>query len=171
MRAFDWMDRAECRGMDFRVFFFDNGSRENRVGAPNLSNVRKARAICGRCPVRRECAEWVFSMEGRPVFLGDQSFAVHRWRHEHAGDCRDMGQRNGGCRVDAPWTNLGFDRFKTKPFTVSSTPETGIFAGLLPEERRKIRKHFEPHERATAAEDLFLMMTAQHRIAVRDRGE
>src|ERR1035441_10662444 len=42
-----WMTRAQCRGEDRALFF-------PRVGA-KASDVAKARAICGICPVRVDC--------------------------------------------------------------------------------------------------------------------
>jgi WhiB family redox-sensing transcriptional regulator len=44
-----WMARAQCRGEDRALFF-------PRAGA-KASDVAKARAICGICPVRVDCLE------------------------------------------------------------------------------------------------------------------
>jgi WhiB family transcriptional regulator, redox-sensing transcriptional regulator len=43
-----WRDRAACRGEDLGVFF-------PPPGPAALAEVVKARAICGRCPVRSVC--------------------------------------------------------------------------------------------------------------------
>jgi len=41
------MERAECRGEDTALFFPELGG-----------NAAKARVICSRCPVRRECLDY-----------------------------------------------------------------------------------------------------------------
>jgi WhiB family redox-sensing transcriptional regulator len=46
-----WQDRAACRGMDTGLFFGRDGEpyREREV------RETKAKAVCGACPVRKEC--------------------------------------------------------------------------------------------------------------------
>jgi WhiB family redox-sensing transcriptional regulator len=44
-----WMKRAQCRGEDLSLFFPVVGAR--------ATDIAKARAICGICPVRTDCLE------------------------------------------------------------------------------------------------------------------
>lgn len=43
-----WRRRAACRDEDINLFFADRG---------DSATVRKAKAICARCPVRRQCLD------------------------------------------------------------------------------------------------------------------
>lgn len=43
-----WEARAACRGMPLEVFFHDDGVQ---------ADYDDAKAVCGRCVVRRECLE------------------------------------------------------------------------------------------------------------------
>lgn len=56
----DWRERAACRGEDLAVFFPDTR------GVEAMTNPA-ATAICGRCPVRRECLEAELAKPG-PYF-------------------------------------------------------------------------------------------------------
>ena len=51
----DWRDRATCRGEDPDLFF--------PVGStgPALAQIERAKAVCRRCPVVRECLRWVMA--------------------------------------------------------------------------------------------------------------
>ncbi len=48
----DWQQHALCRGMDSSVFFSPSGER----GTEKRTREKKARAVCGRCPVIEACA-------------------------------------------------------------------------------------------------------------------
>jgi WhiB family redox-sensing transcriptional regulator len=50
-----WMRQAECAGEEPELFF--------PVGStgPALDQMRRAKAICARCPVRAECLEWAIA--------------------------------------------------------------------------------------------------------------
>ncbi len=48
----DWQQHALCRGMDSSVFFSPSGER----GTEKRTREKKARAVCGRCPVIEVCA-------------------------------------------------------------------------------------------------------------------
>lgn len=48
----DWQQHARCRGMDSSVFFSPSGEQ----GAEKQAREKKARAVCGRCPVIEACA-------------------------------------------------------------------------------------------------------------------
>jgi WhiB family redox-sensing transcriptional regulator len=47
-----WIDGAACIGQDPELFFPVGTSR------PALARTRRAKAICGACPVRGECLRW-----------------------------------------------------------------------------------------------------------------
>ena len=49
----DWQLEGACRGEDPSVFFHPEGER----GQAREARQRAAKAICGGCPVRVECAE------------------------------------------------------------------------------------------------------------------
>ena len=48
----DWQLAGSCRGEDPDIFFHPEGER----GAIKLARDNAAKAICGRCPVVKECA-------------------------------------------------------------------------------------------------------------------
>ena len=52
MRNHDWMDAAACRDMDGDVFF------PSQVGMAGQWQAERARQVCDRCPVRRECGDF-----------------------------------------------------------------------------------------------------------------
>ncbi|MEO3757066.1 WhiB family transcriptional regulator [Mycobacterium sp. B14F4] len=43
------MDDARCAGVNVAVFYPNSGDK---------AGVQRAKAICGSCPVRRECLAW-----------------------------------------------------------------------------------------------------------------
>ncbi len=49
-----WRLRAACRDIDSAVFFSPDGER----GPERLAREARAKAICARCPVIRECAAY-----------------------------------------------------------------------------------------------------------------
>lgn len=48
----EWQDHAECRGVDPALFFPESQSAE-AVDPP--------KAVCARCPVRRECLDFAMA--------------------------------------------------------------------------------------------------------------
>lgn len=48
----DWQLVAACRGVDSSLFFHPEGER----GAARSAREAAAKEVCGRCPVRAECA-------------------------------------------------------------------------------------------------------------------
>ena len=48
-----WWDRAACKDADHSIFCRDH----------NVSEAREAKAICGRCPVQKECLKETLLME------------------------------------------------------------------------------------------------------------
>ncbi|MFM8515715.1 MAG: WhiB family transcriptional regulator [Actinomycetota bacterium] len=48
----DWQMHGACRGEDPAIFFHPEGER----GPARESREKAAKAICGGCPVRQECA-------------------------------------------------------------------------------------------------------------------
>ena len=53
----DWQLAAHCRGQT-ELFFHPHGEREPRRSAREAA----AKALCARCPVRRECADHALLM-------------------------------------------------------------------------------------------------------------
>jgi WhiB family redox-sensing transcriptional regulator len=51
----DWRHRAACRDEDPELFF------PVGTNGPALAQIRKAKAVCHRCPVARECLEWAIT--------------------------------------------------------------------------------------------------------------
>ncbi len=47
----DWQRHAACRGMDSAFFFHPEGER----GSARALRERRAKAVCGRCPVIESC--------------------------------------------------------------------------------------------------------------------
>ncbi|WP_033279753.1 WhiB family transcriptional regulator [Streptomyces prunicolor] len=60
----DWQQHALCRGMDSSVFFSPPGER----GTAKRAREKKARAVCGSCPVIEVCA--------RIAMNGPESYGV-----------------------------------------------------------------------------------------------
>lgn len=52
MKRYDWRVLAACRGIDPELFF------PVSPDGPSLDEVRRAKAVCGDCVVRRECLEF-----------------------------------------------------------------------------------------------------------------
>ncbi len=50
--TWDWQRRGACRGRDSAQFFHPDGER----GSSRTRRERLAKAVCGGCPVRAECA-------------------------------------------------------------------------------------------------------------------
>ena len=59
-----WYRRAACAGHPLSLFFPDRGS--NHSAEPTLQEDR-AKRVCVRCPVRRECLEDAYHAEGEQV--------------------------------------------------------------------------------------------------------
>jgi WhiB family transcriptional regulator, redox-sensing transcriptional regulator len=51
----DWRHKAECRTEDPELFFPIGTS------GPALAQIAEAKAVCRRCPVRRECLAWALA--------------------------------------------------------------------------------------------------------------
>jgi WhiB family redox-sensing transcriptional regulator len=51
----DWRHKAECRTEDPELFFPVGTS------GPALAQIVEAKAVCRRCPVRRECLAWALA--------------------------------------------------------------------------------------------------------------
>jgi len=52
-----WQDAAACRGKDVVLFFGPDGERQPE----REIRERKAKAVCGACPVRAECLTYAVS--------------------------------------------------------------------------------------------------------------
>ncbi|GAA3440637.1 MULTISPECIES: WhiB family transcriptional regulator [Streptosporangiaceae] len=55
--SWGWQDDAACRGEDLVLFFGPDGERQPERDIRE----RKAKAICGQCPVRAECLDYALS--------------------------------------------------------------------------------------------------------------
>lgn len=53
----DWRQRAACRHEDPDLFFPIGTS------GPALLQTERAKAVCGRCPVREPCLEWAVNTD------------------------------------------------------------------------------------------------------------
>lgn len=51
----DWRDRAACRDVHPELFF------PVSEAVPGGMQVRQAKAVCARCPVRQECFEYAIA--------------------------------------------------------------------------------------------------------------
>jgi WhiB family redox-sensing transcriptional regulator len=57
--SWDWQLKGACRGMDSALFFHTPNER----GAARESREARAKAVCDRCPVQRECREHALTVE------------------------------------------------------------------------------------------------------------
>ena len=65
--VWSWRMRAACRGVDSAVFFTPDGER----GPKRAAREARAKAICARCPVVRQCATYaIWSGERYGVWGG-----------------------------------------------------------------------------------------------------
>ena len=55
--SWGWQDRAACKGADVVLFFGPDGERQPERDIRE----RKAKALCGSCPVRAECLGYAVS--------------------------------------------------------------------------------------------------------------
>ncbi|MFD8565468.1 WhiB family transcriptional regulator [Streptomyces sp. NPDC059639] len=53
----DWRESAKCRGMDPDLFF----PIGNSSSFATLVQIDEAKAVCGSCPVERQCLEWALN--------------------------------------------------------------------------------------------------------------
>lgn len=58
-----WMEDAECRGLNPKMFFPERGELVSE----------EARAVCGECPVQRECLEYALATKERDGVWGGKS--------------------------------------------------------------------------------------------------
>ncbi|GAA2667240.1 WhiB family transcriptional regulator [Actinosynnema pretiosum subsp. pretiosum] len=57
--SWDWQLEGLCRGMDSALFFHTPNER----GSSRQNREARAKEICGRCPVRRQCREHALEVE------------------------------------------------------------------------------------------------------------
>lgn len=57
--SWDWQLRGLCRGVDSSLFFHTPNER----GAARDRRESRAKEICDRCPVRRECRDHALTVE------------------------------------------------------------------------------------------------------------
>lgn len=73
-----WMERAACQGMPADVFFPPRGGSDRGV---------KAKEVCARCPVARECFEYALeACEDYGIWGGCNIHEIdaERWRRQRA---------------------------------------------------------------------------------------
>lgn len=74
-----WWDDMACRDADPAIFdeVVMRGGRPRKDGSPagSRQDWSEARELCGRCPVKNDCLEWMLSI---PVsgFVGSRTFAA-----------------------------------------------------------------------------------------------
>ena len=56
----DWMNKANCRGLDTNIFFTERGDNKNLQAALAICNGDKHTLPC---PVKTQCLEWAMSFE------------------------------------------------------------------------------------------------------------
>ncbi len=123
----DWMLEASCRNWSQNVFYWDSGSR-NPMDPEEQRKQKVAKAICRRCPVRRQCLEYALAHEQPdPVYLGrglsvsntpafgvwggftaaerHRKDAKHLETHRNANERLEcsQGRRCAGCRPIDQW--------------------------------------------------------------------
>lgn len=59
-----WRRRAACRTEDVNVFFIDQG---------DMDTLKQAKALCARCPVRRQCLDFAIENNERHGIWGGLS--------------------------------------------------------------------------------------------------
>lgn len=64
----DWIDDAECRNMDLHDFF----------PAPGRLASEAAQAACARCPVKRNCLEYITRLDIRHGYAASLYLAHRR---------------------------------------------------------------------------------------------
>lgn len=58
----DWYDQAACKGMNPEIFFPERGE---------ASEARKAKRVCEKCPVKRQCLQTaIINKETRGIWGG-----------------------------------------------------------------------------------------------------
>jgi WhiB family transcriptional regulator, redox-sensing transcriptional regulator len=72
---YGWQWRAACRGEDSALFFPPS---EVEPKEERLARERKAKAICGGCPVRVECLEYALRIRETHGIWGGLSEAERR---------------------------------------------------------------------------------------------
>ncbi|WP_380286402.1 WhiB family transcriptional regulator [Kitasatospora purpeofusca] len=55
----NWRESAGCRGTDPELFFPVGSS----TSLPTRVQSDEAKAVCGRCPVARQCLDWALNAE------------------------------------------------------------------------------------------------------------
>lgn len=79
----DWRERAACLGVDAEIFF-----PVNTAGPIAAADLRAAKAVCARCPVRRQCLSWAMSMNVVGIWGGLSEHERRRLRRkEKVGAC------------------------------------------------------------------------------------
>ncbi|MFR9802787.1 WhiB family transcriptional regulator [Pseudonocardia sp. RS010] len=73
----DWRNEAACRGQEPELFFPVGNA------GPALAQTAKAKAVCARCPVRRQCRDWARAHEDSGVWGGEDEYERREARDQH----------------------------------------------------------------------------------------
>ena len=69
----DWRDSAACIGSDLNLFF-----PISTVGAAARVQIDEAKAVCGECPVQRDCLAWALMVGPEFGIFGGRTDAERR---------------------------------------------------------------------------------------------
>lgn len=93
--SWDWQRQGACRGRDSAQFFHPDGER----GSSRARREASAKAVCGRCPVRAECAAHALMVQ-EPYGVWGGFTETERLRLQETG-WEDLIDRRHG-RADVP---------------------------------------------------------------------
>lgn len=71
-----WRDKAACKGKDPELFFpppvnpYTTREERRAFDERRLAAEAQAKAICGTCPVTRECYDWAIATDADGVWGG-----------------------------------------------------------------------------------------------------
>jgi WhiB family redox-sensing transcriptional regulator len=94
-----WTERSACRDADPELFHSPDGDRDNNEGAADRRDrEERAKAICGRCPVRGECLTYVLATESPSSVHGvwggltedERARLLRRRQHDAARAAKDV---------------------------------------------------------------------------------
>jgi hypothetical protein len=68
-----WAERAACMNLPTSMFYPESGSR--REPSPDEA---RAKRVCARCPVRKECLDYALTNESKSVFIRTGMVGTHQ---------------------------------------------------------------------------------------------
>ena len=112
--VWDWQRNGACRGRDSAQFFHPDGER----GASRTRRENAAKAVCGACPVRAECAAHALAAR-EPYGVWGGFTEAERMR-----------------LLDTGWEDL-VDRRRGRADVRRLEARLGLFRRRLPQQRRQ----------------------------------